>query len=284
MSAITGLRAGWGDLAYEVDPDWMKPRGDTAPAPVTAIAAALDGRVYVCRREHPSVLVFDERGEALGSIGADIVTDPHGITTDADGMVYIADRDRHVVIVFDSTGGIVRELGTRDRPAEEAPFNHPADVAVAPDGTIFVADGYGNSRVHVFSADGTLLRSWGSHGLSASEFRVPHGIAVDGDLNVYVADRENDRVQVFDAYGKVLALWTGFRGPTDICIDAMGRVFVTDHVPNLTALDREGNVLVRMRAYHDTHGVCCDQQGRIFVASTAGRAVVCYTPTVSAGV
>jgi peptidylglycine monooxygenase len=198
-------------------------------------------------------------------------------------MVYVADRDRHVVVVFDAAGRIVRELGRRDTPAEETPFNHPADVAVAPDGTVFVADGYGNSRVHAFSSDGKHLRSWGSHGLGAGEFRVPHGIAVDSAHRVFVTDRENDRVQIFDASGHVLGAWTGFRGPTDICIDAAGRFFVTDHVPTLTALDAEGRVLVRMRAYHDTHGVCCDRSGRIFVASTSGRAVVCYTPAVSSG-
>src|SRR6266849_4715689 len=193
------LKAGWGDLSYDVDPDWLNFPANATPAPVTAIAAAADGRIYVCQRSHPSVLVCDEHGHPLGSIGADVITDPHGITTDRNGMVYVADRDRHVVVVFDAAGRIVRELGRRDTPAEEAPFNHPADVAVAPDGTVFVADGYGNSRVHAFSTDGKHLRSWGSHGLGAGEFRVPHGIAVDSAHRVYVTDRENDRVQIFDA-------------------------------------------------------------------------------------
>jgi peptidylglycine monooxygenase len=166
----------------------------------------------------------------------------------------------------------------RDQAAPEAPFNHPADVAVAGDGTIFVADGYGNSRVHVFSADGRHLRSWGEPGREAGQFRVPHGIAIDARNRVYVPDRENDRVQVFDSDGGLLSVWDGFKGPTDVCIDRQQRIFVSDHVPRVTALDSAGRVLVTIRAYHDTHGLCCDAAGNIYVASTAGRCVIKYSP------
>ncbi len=98
---------------------------------------------------------------------------------------------------------------------------------------------------------------------------------------MYVTDRENDRVQVFDAGGKLLRVWDGFRGPTDVCIDDRQRIFVSDHVPTVTALDTTARLLVKIRAYHDTHGICCDSVGNIFIASTAERCVIKYSPVTS---
>jgi len=274
VKAIPGLRVGWGELAYDVNPGW----GDMEFGPVTSIASGTDRRMYVCHRTQPSVVILDSTGARIGTLGEREVVDPHGITTDPRGNVYVADRDRHVVWIYDTKGALLRELGTRDQAAPEAPFNHPADVAVAADGTIYVADGYGNSRVHAFAADGRHLRSWGVPGRERAQFHVPHGIAVDARDRVYVADRENDRVQVFDAEGTLLSVWGGFKGPTDVCVDAQQRVFVSDHVPRVTALDGAGRVLVTIRAYHDTHGICCDPEGNIYVASTAGKAVIKYSP------
>jgi len=274
VKATGGLRVGWGELTFDVDPSW----GGSDFGPVTAITSSPDGHVYVCHRSRPAVLILDSTGKRVGALGEGEVTDPHGITTDAHGNVYVADRDRHVVWIFDSQGRLDGELGTRDQAAPEAPFNHPAAAAVADDGTIFVADGYGNSRVHVFAPDRRHLSSWGTPGRGPSQFRVPHGIAVDADRRVYVTDRENDRVQVFDASGGLLSVWEDFKGPTDVCIDRQQRVIVTDHVPRVTVLDASGRVLATMRAYHDTHGVCCDAQGNIYVASTSGRAVIKYSP------
>lgn len=278
MTGIARLHVGWDELRFDVEPDWLRPPAGMTIGPVTAIAAGDDGGMYVCHRLQPTVLIVNSAGAVTGAIGKDSITDPHGITTDERGNVYVADRDRHVVLIFDSGGELIKELGTRDGAVAEGPFNHPTDVAVARDGTIFVADGYGNSRVHVFSSDGEYMRSWGEHGRGPGQFRVPHGIAVDIEGRVYVADRENDRVQVFDSGGKVLSVWDGFRGPTDVCVDRLGQILVTDHVPTLTALSPDGRVLLRVRTYHDTHGVCCDRNGTVFVASTAGRAVIAYRP------
>ena len=276
--AISSLRVGWGELTYDVDPAWGKLPSGMALGPVTAVAAGAEGRLYVCHRVSPTVLILDSAGSLVGSLGDELVTDPHGVNSDARGNVYVTDRDRHVVVVFDPKGKVIRELGTRDQAAGEAPFNHPTAVAVSPDGTIFVADGYANSRIHVFSSAGVLLRSWGEPGRAPGQFRVPHGIAIDARGRVYVADRENDRMQVFDAEGKVLSVWDGLKGPTDVCVDAQQRIFVSDHVPTVTAFDPSGNVLVKVRALYDTHGICCDNRGNIFIASTAGRCVIKYTP------
>ncbi len=282
MTEAAALRVGWDELSYSFDPGWVQLPPDMTLGGVTSIAAGPGGRFYVCHRSHPTVLILNAAGAFDGALGEGEILDPHGVTTDANGNVYVADRDRHVVMIFDRDRKLVRELGARDRAAPEAPFNHPTDVAVAADGTIYVADGYGNSRIHAFSAGGRHLRSWGEPGREPGQFRVPHGIAVDAANRVYVADRENDRVQVFDSKGELLSVWGGFRGPTDVSIDREQRIFVSDHVPTVTALDATGQVLVKIRAYHDTHGVCCDDEGNMFVASTAGRCVIRYSPLRSA--
>jgi peptidylglycine monooxygenase len=271
-----GLRVGWGGLTYDVDAAWGRFPPNVQLAPVAAVATDSRDRLYVCQRSEPSILVLDPDGEMVGTLGDGQVTDPHGICVGNDDFVYVVDRDRHQVLVFDPNGGLARTLGVRNGAAPEAPFNHPCDVTVSPAGDLFIADGYGNSRVHAFSQDGRHLYSWGEAGRANGQFRVPHGIAVGANDSVYVADRENDRVQVFDLKGNVLAVWGDFRGPTDICIDSKQRVYVTDHVPRLTVLSPDGEVLVKVRSYHDTHGVCCDMQGNVYIASTAGRCVIRY--------
>ena len=120
------------------------------------------------------------------------------------------------------TGHLRRWIGERHRPRWQAPFNHPSDVAVSPEGTIYVADGYGNSCVHAFSRQGELVASWGRPGKGPGEFTTPHGIAVDGRGRVLVGDRENLRVQVFTPEGEYLEEWAPFTGPMDIWVDGKG--------------------------------------------------------------
>jgi DNA-binding beta-propeller fold protein YncE len=271
-----GLRAGWDDFTYEVDPSWGKFPAHLQLAPVTAVATDSRDRLYVCHRSDPAILILDPSGELVGTLGDGRITDPHGICIGSDDFVYVVDRDRHQVLIFDPDGGLSRTIGDRDKAASEAPFNHPCDITVAPDGSMFVADGYGNSRIHAFSKEGKHLYSWGEAGRASGRFRVPHGIAVGADERLYVTDRENDRVQVFDLKGNVLAVWDDFKGPTDVCIDSEQRVYVTDHVPRLTVLSPQGDVIVKVRSLHDTHGVCSDSKGNVYVASTAARCVIKY--------
>ena len=152
-------------------------------------------RVYVFQRQGPPVLVFDADGNPLAAWERreGVPADAHHIHVGPDDSVYLVDRDAHQILKYASTGALLATIGVRDRAALQAPFNHPADICVAPSGELFVADGYGNSSVHRFAPDGTLIASFGSPGRGPGEFIVPHSIRVSADGRVYVADRENNR-------------------------------------------------------------------------------------------
>ena len=170
--------------------------------------------------------------------------------------ILVADRDAHQVLRFDKDGKVVQALGKRHWPSLDAPFNHPTAAAQAPDGEIYVADGYGNSSVHRFAADGSLIRTWGGQGSGPGAFTTPHAIAVDSRGRVLVADRENNRVQVFDREGNFVAEWGDFYHPMQIWIDDRDLVFVTDQIPRISLLTLDGKLVGRCRgAINGAHGL-----------------------------
>jgi peptidylglycine monooxygenase len=226
------------------------------------------GRVHVAQRgtDEP-VLVFERDGSLAGTWGAGALAEPHYVTRACDDTVLVADRDCHQILRFDWNGRLVQSLGRRHAPELGAPFNHPTSAATAADGEIYVADGYGNSHVHRFAADGTLRRSWGAPGAGPGQFTTPHAIWVDRHDRVLVADRENNRVQVFDRDGAFIAAWTDFYHPMKIWVDERGLVFVTDQIPRITMLSAEGALLGRCRgAINGAHGIGGDADGNLFLA------------------
>jgi peptidylglycine monooxygenase len=175
-----------------------------------------------------------------------------------DGRVFVVDRDAHEVIIFNASGQRLGGLGRRHGPGE--PFNSPSDVAFAPDGCIYVADGYGNSRVHRFSADGTPLGGWGRPGTGPGEFSTPHGIWVLEDGRIAVADRENHRVQLFTAEGAHLMDIGDLHKPMDVHGAPEGGLYVTDQIPRLSLFDSATGALIgRCRAVlNGAHGMWRD--------------------------
>ena len=156
-----------------------------------------------------------------------------------------------------TNGQRLGSIGARNQPL--SPFNHPTDVAFCPQGTIYVSDGYANARVHRFSASGEPMTAWGTLGDGPGEFLNPHAIWVLPDGRVVVADRENNRLQVFSPDGDWLAIWTGFHKPLDIWGDAQGRLYVTDLVPSLSLLSGDGKLLGRCRpVLNGAHGIWGD--------------------------
>ena len=153
-----------GDRRYRVERSWGETSGDAPLRLISSIAVDARGRVYAYQRAEPPVVVFEPDGRVHATWGEDRIADPHGLTIAPDGRVLLVDRDAHQVLVFTPEGEQVGAIGTRHSPRFQAPFNHPTGVAVAPDGEIYVSDGYGNSVVHRFAADGTHRGDVGSSG------------------------------------------------------------------------------------------------------------------------
>jgi len=147
-------------------------------------------------------------GEILNSWGKDLFIMPHGLEVDKDNNIWVTDCGLHQVFKFDAGGNLLMTLGEPKVAGDDSlHFNLPTDIAVAPDGSFYISDGYGNSRVVKFSKEGKYLFEWGRFGNQPGEFNTPHAIDLDNKGNVYVADRENNRIQKFDGQGNFIALW-----------------------------------------------------------------------------
>jgi len=200
----------------------------------------------------PTVLKFDASGTLLTSFAAGMFIFPHGIHVDRDGNIWIADGTPpgrgtpppagagHTVVKFSPDGKVLMTLGTPGGAMEPGYFFQPNDVLVAPDGAIFVSEGHGgpNSRILKFTKDGRLMKTWGKKGTLPGEFDQPHALAMDSKGRLFVGDRGNNRIQIFDQDGKFLEQWTEFSRPSGIYIDKDDTIYVTDSESGSVARDR----------------------------------------------
>lgn len=265
---MTTLFVALGDTRYGVDRPW----GDLpdGPARVSDVACAVDGRVYVLLRRDclvdprgPSVIVLDPTGRREACWGEE-VADGHMLACAPDGMIWVVDRDAHEIIGFDRNGRRQGALGLRHQPG--APFNHPTDLAFASAGDIYVADGYGASRLHRFRGQ-ARVGGWGAPGTGPGQFTTPHAVVVFADGRVAVADRENNRVQIFTPDGGFLAAFTDHQKPMDLALDQAGNLLITDQIPRLSLVSPEGRLLGRCRpVLNGAHGIACAADGVIYLA------------------
>lgn len=270
------------DTRYRVEPNWGELPDGQRLGHVSQLAVDSEGKVYVFQRGDPPVLVFKPTGEYAGSFADGQILDAHGIFIDASDHVHLVDRDAHQILSFDTHGNLLGALGERHRPTLGAPFNHPTAVAVAPDGERYVADGYGNSHVHRFSASGEHLSSWGGAGTGPGEFSTPHGVWVDRSDRVLVIDRENNRVQIFDREGRYLDEWRDLYHPMDFFEDAAGRVFISDQTPRVTLFSPDGKMLGRSRpSLNGAHGIWGSPTGELFLAEMSPNRVTRLVPMAS---
>jgi DNA-binding beta-propeller fold protein YncE len=267
--------------AYRVVPGWPELPDNIKLGQVTAVATDAADRVYVFHRAKNPILVFDKKGKFQRSWGDGQVKTAHGLRLDHDNNVWITDIGSHLVMKFNAEGKLLLTLGKKDEAGDTPDkFNKPADVAVAPSGEFFVADGYGNSRVVKFAKDGKYLKEWGKKGTGEGEFNLPHVICLDGKGRVYVGDRENNRIQVFDADGKFIAQWKESGAPFGLFLNEE-RVFVADGRGNVVnVLDLQGKSLGRWGEkgmgpgqFNLPHWVCVDSKGAIYVAEVTGQRV-----------
>lgn len=239
----------------------------------------------------PTVFVFDGRtGRLLNKWGEKLFALPHSLTVDRQDSVWVTDVALHQVYKFSRDGKLLLTLGERGIPgADNSHFNRPTDVAVALDGSFYVSDGYGNSRVLKFAADGKFMNQWGTKGTGLGQFDLPHGIVLDAAGRVFVVDRQNARVQVFDSKGNYLTQWKGahFVNPQDIAIGSDGTAFVVDigddKLPDrsgVLVIRPDGSFVGRFGRYGNydgqflvAHGVAVGKDGEVYVADFTGRRV-----------
>ncbi len=235
------------DLGYKVIPDWAQLPEGWVLGPVAGVAADSSDHVYVFHRGHdaPPLLCFDSDGKFLFSWTHISFGRPHMVFFDTDDNVWLIDDGSHIIYKLSQEGEILFTLGVKDVPGEDGThFNQPTDIAFNAQGEMYVSDGYGNKRVAKFDPAGKFLQQWGAKGENPGEFALPHAIAVDKEGLVYVADRENWRVQIFHPDGTFVKQWTHIGRPSDLVYASDGYFYICDH-PNgrVTKVSVSGEVI-----------------------------------------
>jgi DNA-binding beta-propeller fold protein YncE len=236
------------------------------------------------------VMKFDSKGKLLSSFGAGMFVFPHGITIDPDGNVWVSDGQGrggkgHQVIKFSPDGKVLMTLGKAGE-AGDGPdqFNQPSAVAFGRNGDIFVADGHGgntNARIVKFTKDGKFIKTWGKKGTGPGEFDAPHALAFDSKGRLFVADRGNSRIQIFDQDGAFIDQWTQFSRPSGIFIDKNDVIYVSDS----ESREKAGYVVAfipdtdpdpEAKATTGAEGVVADVSGAIYGAEVGQKDVKKY--------
>ena len=265
---------------WQVLPTWGQlPAGATWGAP-SQVATTPQGQIVVFRRMVPSFFVFNPDGSFVKSWGDTPYKLAHGIRIDKDGFIWASDNSDNFIQKFSPDGKLLMTLGKKgmsgDNMSQDA-FDGPADVFVAPNGDIFVADGYRNSRVVQFSKDGKFIKIiGGTKGSESGQFNLPHALVIDSKGRLIVADAENSRIQVFDQSGKFLEQWTNFpakpRGALYITAD--DTLYVSHVDAEAITIMKDGKVLDTVKGVGGRpHGMTLDKQGNIYITSPLNMAV-----------
>ena len=292
---------------YEIVQDWPQlPKGFKL-SDVTAVGIDTDQNIFLFQRTarhwtqpFPDTLISSNTiflldngtGKILNSWGANLFIMPHGLTVDNENNVWVTDVALHQIFKFSHDGKLLMKLGVAKIPGNDSMhFNLPTDVAIAKDGSFYVSDGYGNSRVLKFSKEGKYLFDWGKRGDKAGEFNTPHGIDLDSKGNIYVADRENNRIQKFNAKGQFLKEWKNNTATQlySLSIDKKNNLFAIDNLTindtlimgaDIIHFDSRLNILMRFgRTDSDNvfvpryHDIDIDNNGNIYVAETLGKRI-----------
>lgn len=248
--------------------------------PCSAVAINQQGEIIVFHRGKRPLMVFDANGKFLRAWGDDLIGSAHGCRVDAADHIWVTDIVRHRVLKFDAQGKLLLSLGTGKAGAADDQFNKPTDIAFGNNGEFFVSDGYGNTRVLAFDANGKLLRQWGKPGQGNGEFNLPHAAIVDREGRLLIGDRENNRLQIFDQSGQWLATWPGF-APYGVAFDTKGRLYVADaRAQQVLRLSSKGDIEQRWGKKGSSSGefdlphmLAFDAAGNLFVAEVNGRRV-----------
>jgi len=288
---------GEGEHKYRVVEDWAKLPTGWDFRDVAGVGIDSKDQVYVFNRGRQPMMVFDREGNFLRSWGSDIFNRAHGLHIGPDDALYCTDDGDHTVRKITPEGKVLLEIGVPGEPAPYVsgePFHRCTHTALSPDNHIFVSDGYGNARVHKYTPEGKLVMSWGEPGTDPGQFNIVHNIVADDDGWIYVADRENHRVQVFNTDGKYETQWNNLHRPCGLfmprgdcphCfIGELGPGMpVNRHAPNLgprlSIVTNEGKLIARLGGedglvnepgkFMAPHGLAVDSRGDIYVGEVS---------------
>ena len=302
MSQILGE----GQFRYETQPDWARLPKGIVLGEVAGIAVDQQDRVYAFNRGPDPMVVFDRDGNFLTTWGRDLFVKPHGVHIGHDGSIYCTDEGSHTVCKCTLDGKLQLRIGIPGAAAPAMscrPFNRCTHTALAPNGDIYVTDGYGNAAVHKYAPDGKWLKTWGGPGSDEGQFNLPHNIHCDADGMVYVADRENHRIQIFDGEGRYEAQWNNLhrpsalfmtQGPCPLCFvgEIAPYMAVNRDTPNLGPritilqagrrvgrLDSRDGPGTRADQFTSPHAISLDSRGDLYV----GEVTVAAWPSLFPG-
>jgi peptidylamidoglycolate lyase len=297
---------------YQEVKDWPALPADVQFGEVAGVDVDAQGHVFVFHRpgrgfepgatellEKPAVVEIDAAtGKLVAAWGARTFLVPHGITVDDGGNIWLTDVGLHQVFKFTHDGRLLMTLGQpRVGGWDATHFNQPTDIAIRKDGSLYVSDGYVNSRVARFDSRGRFLSEWGSKGAAEAQFSNPHGLAFGAGGDVLVADRENSRIQVFDQQGRFKRQWLGAKETGrvfSVATDADGFLYVgvrrADYDPpsnGVLKLDREWRTVASIGfgapgdpVFNAVHDLAVGRDGSIYVAETRTKRVVKLRRTI----
>jgi DNA-binding beta-propeller fold protein YncE len=292
------VELGGGQYTFIVRDDWAKLPDEIVLGDVAAVGVDAQDRVYAFNRGDHPIAVFDRDGNFLRSWGEGVFTRAHGVHMAPDDTIWLTDDGDHTVRHCTLDGKVLMTLGVPGEPKpymSGEPFHRCTHTAISPNGELLVSDGYGNARIHKYTPGGRLLMSWGEPGTDPGQFNVPHNICCDADGWVYVADRENHRVQVFDGNGRFETQWNNLHRPNGMCMTGGRdpRIYIGEGGPSgeinrdwpnigprVSIHTSKGQVLSRLGKMHaglapgqftSPHGIAVDQHGNIFVGELSGR-------------
>jgi sugar lactone lactonase YvrE len=315
------MRVGQGAFQYELVEGWPEIPSAWDYRDVPGVATDAQDRVYLFSRAArdgksvSSVLIHDRDGRFIGSWGEQEFTYAHGISI-VGNVAYLTDLNNHTVYKCSLSGQILMTLGTKGVPSDTGfvneapanlttivrggpPFNRPAWATESPKGEIFVADGYGNARVHRFSATGELLQSWGEPGYGPGQFMCSHGVWIHTDGRVFICDRDNDRIQIFDEAGNLVETWGDIPRAAELFIkdgyvyvtqtpcrkgrlSPAGKVWDRDRPSTVSVRTLDGKVVMSWAAdslkpekgyFWASHGVCVDSRGDLYIGEVTATSL-----------